>query len=317
MRSFKGDADMDKKTVFRTTCFFIVVIVVLSWLSIDLRVHGISDNSETGFFKQEDDTIDIIYAGSCHAYSSVIPSVVEAKTGLRGYVLAGDNLDAKMMYYYLDSALKRQSPQIVVLEVFSFAIYESYTSKEEISTSIRKNVVDLPFKEKISFIRDEEESGTDNWIYYLFDIGFFHDNWTETDTFNMTRASDDNGWLSFGDKRLAPENAVLRQDKSSIEKYMQPETKEWFYRIIDLLEANNIEVIFYAAPYIITDYELPVYNWIEEYSKESGIPFFNLTDNDTLEKLAFTKKYMNESRHVNKEGAEYVSACLGDFINEL
>lgn len=309
---------MKKKAVLiRCLCFFVILFVILSVLADNLRIHGISDSTENGFFNQQEGSFDVLYIGNCHAYTSIRPSLIEEKTGLRGYVLAGSNLDAKMTYYYLKAALSRQRPEYVVLEVFPFAVDRSYITEEELKTSVRKNAADLPWKDRINFIIDEVRSGEKDWLYYLFDIGFFHENWSEFELFGAESISSDNGWSSFGDNRLEPVEAILCQDKQSYECFINEKSEYYFNRIIDMLKEANIRLVLLASPYIITNDEIPVYNWISEYADENQITFLNMTNDSVLEKAGFRREYMNDSRHVNPNGAEIVSAYLSSLLKDL
>ena len=305
---------MPMKNFVRSVLFFLLTAVMIIYLANELQMHGLSDSSENSFFHQTPNSMDILYIGNCHAYSSVKPTQIEEQTGLHGYMLGAGNMDAELLYYYTKAALERQKPKYLVIEVFAYAVNQSYVSKETIETSRRENIADLPFPYRAEIIKEELKREDEHWVYDLLKIGFFHENWTEPEFFGKENVSEDSGWVSFGTDSIHYPDRILQQDYQNDEMVMSDSDYSWFVRTIDLCREKNVYVILFAAPYYITDYETGIFNQIEEYALSNDIPFLNLTKNDMLESVSFYRKYMVDSRHVNKSGAEKVSEILGDFI---
>ena len=304
-----------KKTgvLLRCICFLLILSILLSWLTWNLQEHCLVDISETGFFHQPRQSIDILYVGSSHAYAAIKPSQIEDRTGLHGYTLAASDMAAKTMYYFLKAALRRQSPRYVVLEVYSFSIYNTEWTPEDIN--ITANLSDLPVMDRIRYAWDELVSGKKDWIYAFFPIAFFHENWEKFDHFGSVTRSVDHGWYPFGDgEHLSEPDALLQQDLMNFDGPVHPEAEIYFERIFRMLREKDITVILLATPYLLVDRELPVYRRILSFTEENDIPFLNLTDNDLLKELQFKRENMFDSQHVTSSGAEVVSEIISDFF---
>ena len=113
---------------------------------------------------------------------------------------------------------------------------------------------------------------------------------------------------------LEPVDTVLSQDKHSSECFISETSEYYFNKTVDLLKDKEIRLILLAAPYIITNDEIPVYHWISNYAESRDITFMNMTDDSLLEEISFKRAYMNDSRHVNPNGAEIVSGLLSDIL---
>lgn len=296
-------------------CFVLVTACTLLYLSSMLQVHGISDSTQNGFFSQPEDSVDILLLGNCHAYSAWIPSVIEKETNARAFMLGAGNMDAKVMYYYLKAALKHQSPECVVIEPFAFAVYDSYVSQDDLATSVRMNVLDLPFPDRMSYVFDSIRDGEENWLYTLLPIGFFHENWKQFEQFGMQTESADKGWLSFGENEIPYPEKLLSQDNQTEKLDISEYSRKYLDMILNLLEENNIKVLFAVSPYYVSNSEFSVYNYLKAMSEKNDYAFLNMADNAELIKMDFKRSFMNDFRHVNSEGAKVVSRFLGDFIS--
>ncbi len=166
-------------------------------------------------------------------------------------------------------------------------------------------------------IKDEFKRGDKVWIYDLFKIGFFHENWTKPSFFYKNNISKDRGWSSFGSDSMQYPELLLQQDILNNDSDMSPENFKWFERTIELCQEKDVSVILYAAPFYITNNEIGIYNQIEEYALLKNIPFLNLTRNDILESAVIYRGDMNDARHVNENGAEKVSEILSDYIFKI
>ena len=81
------------KKLIRFTAFLLIAAVIFAgldrlftrktldgWWNITTKTHG--------FFNTEEDTLDVVFCGSSHAYASFNPLVIGEETGLSSYVIA-------------------------------------------------------------------------------------------------------------------------------------------------------------------------------------------------------------------------------------
>ena len=148
--------------------FFIVIICVLN------RVFSPVGSSEGGWYvagamrdmyKQDRNTIDVLYVGDSNVYTGVSPLEIYNNIGVTGFSASTPGLDLIGSFYVTKEFFKTQSPKIVMLDTGEF-----FTTKDfftELSTRseidymnfsldkldlINEEYFDFSLKEKISFI---------------------------------------------------------------------------------------------------------------------------------------------------------------------
>lgn len=288
-----------------------------------LRTHALSDTTDNGFFSQPENSVDILYLGNCHAYSTCMPSLIRDITGKDGYVLASDDQIAETTYYYLQAALERQSPDIIVIELFPFTIYDSYITdagSESLDLYFAASYADLPFRDRLTHIGEVAGAGHP-WPFILFDLGYFHSSWDHVQSLGYSYVSADNGWREWNestkddllDRPEEPLELIQTDERMEID----PEYLPYLYKLIDLAGENGAQLIFLTAPYEMKYEEAARYNTLADIAAQYGIPYLNFAKEDMLRAADLRRGDMMDANHVSESGAEKISAYLGGFINEL
>lgn len=306
------------KNSLRILGLLVFIIVLICCLNTIFPVRAITD---TGFYKMEKDSVDVLILGNCHAYSTFMPSIIESVTGKKGYVLGGSSQNVQLTYYHLKEALKRQSPAYVVLETFPVLIYESYIDTTTIDAYVYSNFADLPFSlDKMLYAMDYASYDKNNqWFYLWFNLGYFHDRWGELQTLDNQRQSQDNGYNVFWNYQpLSDPAEPLELVQTDVSMEIDPDYLRYLYKIMDLVESSGAQMILTTVPYTsMTFHEAARCNTLAEIAQEHSIPYINFAKQDMLEKLDIRRGYMIDANHVNEQGGVILSAYLGDIIQEL
>ena len=301
------------KSLIRTVLFFLCAGLMVVSVSGALRVHGLTDS---GYFKQPVNSLDTVYIGSCHFYSTIMPSRVDAIAGTNSYLAGGVNMTARVMYYYLKATLERQHPKTVFLDSFAFTIHDSYVDPEVLGTCERRNIADLPLLDRIKLIVEEIRLNRDmNAIYYAMDISSFHENWIYFSNFGADNLSEDHGWKEYGTSQMERPGDLLQcgivaENTSNLRE----DDLVYLEKILDLAEREGTEVIFISVPYEITEPEAEQMNSFRSILEERNVEWLDFTQNEWLSKTDFRRGYMNDANHTNRKGAEVISDWLGRFL---
>ena len=101
---------------------FNIIIAVMLFLFIFNKVTLLFVRKGNGygtdilnFYAQKNNSIDIVFLGSSHTYSSFNPYIIEAKTGLNGYNFATQQQPIWITYFYLKELLKYQNQSMLLL----------------------------------------------------------------------------------------------------------------------------------------------------------------------------------------------------------
>lgn len=297
--------------------FTVLALAIVELLGKWLYIPGMTDTSSNSFYSQKKDTIDVLFIGNCHCYSTFRPSKIKEKTGLNSYVFACPNLNSQGSYYYFKTALKTQHPKYAIIETFPFNIYDSYVEESTILPYTYSCAMDLPIVERIKYALDTRKSDKFGyWTDYIFGLSEFHDNWTENNLFMMTQTSMDNGFVKCPhDDPLDKPDELVNVLETNETEILDAEYLDYFYKIIQLAKEENIELIFVEVPYLsMHESEAKRNNYLREEAEKNGYRFLNLVDNDLLNELNFTRDCMMDYDHVNLKGAEILTTYLAKYI---
>lgn len=148
----------------------------------------------TEFYKLEENSVDVFFLGSSNAAAGFIPQELYNNYGITSYNLGCEQQNMLISYYWLEEALKTQSPEVVILDclmLFPFGEAGALNSGEECT---RKALDYMKFgkakSEAVDAICQLDESLSKE-SFYLTNIRY-HSRWkqlTEKD-FMMNRIAE-------------------------------------------------------------------------------------------------------------------------------
>ena len=285
-----------------------------TYFNRNLRTPGVEYNDS--FHNMPADSVDIVVLGSSHAQYSFIPSLAYQNTGLYSYVLGSACQPLEVSYEMLQEALKTQSPELVVLEMYTATPLRSWCEADscyviaeyQMRGEQKQNVIDYLPAEKAEQYRNE------------FMVN--HNNWKE-----MT---------SFGDLFKSPDTQTITPTFGYVEQYAQLPTANWWYpnvfapeldeevkldeldllslnRIYELCQKKGIELMLYMMPMELLDvlnqsYRHAVWDW----AKERNVKYVDLVDE--AEALDYRLCIHNDGAHSLLNGSAFVTDYLCEFI---
>ena len=248
--------------------------------------------------KHED--IDVQVYGSCHAYTSFDSLYFSEKTGLNSYNMANPSEIMPATYLRMYERFKEDVPEVVLVETWGLNAYQTYITKEEIFDSyFGLNIEDIPVSlEKLSVINDYEclDYLEENLYIAKYKDRLLDFSLSEVDfKYSFEKAAKENDptsihWLyeemknRFSHKgfKANPSEELLdyeeQQAKVNEQDVLAIEEDLVYYldKIIELCNNNEVEVIFYRAPYRSSEEELKKVNYLAQYLKEKQIVFYDL-----------------------------------------
>ena len=125
----------------RVGIFFAVLLGLLLFVSCLFdpvswfRKGKIQDRNQSfaGIQAEKENTIDVLVLGDSEAYTSISPLKLWKNHGFTTYVCGQSSQKIQEAYYMLKTALKTQSPKLVILETNMFFRYEGLVKSVETS----------------------------------------------------------------------------------------------------------------------------------------------------------------------------------------
>lgn len=106
----------------RFFCFGLVFAIMFSLLNLSMRIKCPRwDN----FYNIPTNTIDVLFIGNSHNFSSFQPQIINKILPIKSYVVGISAENIVVSYYELQEVLKYQHPKVVVLETFTLDLDDS------------------------------------------------------------------------------------------------------------------------------------------------------------------------------------------------
>ena len=304
-----------KKSIIRISCFLLILCIVLCTANNIFKVKY-SDGIYvvTKFYELEDDSVDVLFLGSSHAFESFNTGTLWDEYGMASYILGGSAQPLWNTYYYLKEALKTQTPKVIVLEGYFTTCYREYAD----DSRIIKNNNGLHWSaDKLNSIKIS--SPEERWNEFMLEYEQYHTRYRELEAGDFLpnqnyRLYDD--WKGFGcNMDTIPLESV---DVSGVEEKipLYEKTEKYYRMIIELAQDNNIPIVVAISPYAgITEGEQMVFNAASDIAHEYGVPFVNF--NFYLNEMGMNYETdAADEAHLNYKGNQKYSFYFGKWLKD-
>lgn len=301
------------KSVLRIMCFISILTMVLFYTNKIFKVkYGDGIYDLTKFYELEDETVDVLFLGSSHAFEDFNTGTLWNEYGMASYILGGSVQPLWNTYYYLKEALKTQNPELIVLEGFC----TTYESEFIDDSRIIKNNYGLRWSpDKINSI--QISAPEERWNEFLLEYVQYHTRYSELGAADFlknqgNRQYDD--WKGLGcNMATTPLTCV---DVSDITQSMPlyEKTEKYYRKTIELAQEKGIPIVVVISPYAgITEEQQQKLNSADNIAAEYGVPFVNcnlLTDEIGIDYSTDAA----DGAHLNYKGNQKYSSYMGEYL---
>lgn len=302
--------------MLKAALFLSIAAAVLYGINFVLKLKSIDGCYVAQMFeKQQPDSIDVVFVGSSHVYTDVNPAVLWTEYGIASYDLAGSNQPLWNSYYYMKEAIEKQSPDLVVVD-----LYRAIETRDVIDEArIAMNTLGMPDGENktasIYASVEEEEDALD----YILNFPIYHTRYESLSENDFKLYNGDvNGedYKGFNTNCISTTYFESFSDLSGVSDTLELTRKneEYLNKMIELAEETDTRLLFMVAPYQgIMPSDKMIYNRVEEIAREQGIPFVDF--NEYYGQIGLDPATdCAESSHLNYYGSEKFSKYLGQYI---
>lgn len=264
-----------------------------------------------GIKNEQEDSVDVMYFGSSHMYTSINPVVVWEERGIPSYILATQKQPFWISYYYMREALKYQKPKVVVLDIYRSDFLEEY--EEE---SVNRAAIDLlSFSYNKSQMIEASVPKEERASYYV-NLIKYHGRWKE-----LTKEDFDWSYLKRQDPLkgyvcLYPTTPIkTRESLEGVTKVsaMSDKTENYLMKIIELAKLKDFQLVLYKAPSNATKEQKAYYNAVEAIAKKHNIHFIDYNMRYDEVGLDLNQDFY-DANHLNLLGANKVSKHFSAYL---
>ncbi len=264
------------------------------------------------YYKQEENSIDVLFIGNSHTFCHINTGILWDKYGITGFNLGGAEQPYWNTYYYLKEALKTQHPKLIAFEFTAPGIHQVEIQPE--NWMVTNNYGFKRNKNRYDSIK--ASALKESFERLLFPLSTMHSRYQDLSENDFT-----NRFNSISYKGFDPRDTYVPFEAPDITAVMDRspllEKEEKYMRmIIELVQSENIPLLLFSSPYVVTEESQKIYNTVFDIALEYGVGFLDFNRFYSEIGLDFQTD-MAEELHLNRMGNAKFTLYLGSFIQDF
>jgi len=312
--------EMRRKRIFRilsVIIFLVLFVIVYQKVERVLSLKTGSSRIYTFYHEEKKDSLDVVFMGSSHAYYGTHPMEFWKEYGVTSYVLGSPLQNIGTTYYLMKDAIKRQHPKVIAVEGFCTYHVNKVKSDRMLQTAMDGMPLSL---NKIQLGEDmlADQFTLEERLPYYIPFLQYHSRWPELDSDDFKNGSN----IYKGGKPVFKTRSFPAPPIITEKEELPENTLIYLEKMIKLCKENDIELMFYLTPFAgARDGEevyielQKIYNSLEEYLRERGIPCINYASLVDEIELDFSSDF-KDIGHLNINGAKKVNIHLFQYLWE-
>lgn len=283
----------------RAVCFVCLLLVVLiGALYVLTPKYDYGICSITNLYQQKDDTVDVLVLGTSMAYSAVNTNLLWAENGIAAYNLCGAEMPYWISFYYLQEALKTQSPKVIVLD--------AQPATYGMDNPARGRIIMSTFGIQDPLIRLKAIAASakpEDFLSYALGYPALHSMYSDVTGADFIFPPDNGGrgpsWKGYIEynetERLTKANPA---DWNQSTRPLSSKQQMYFEKILALANERgiNVLVVAFPTPYYATD--IPYLNTLQGIAEHYQAMFINYNHPDNRLTWDYARDFA-DNQHLN------------------
>jgi len=295
----------------------VVLLVCMLGYCSNLVERKASTKKFEDFYNQEED-FDVLFFGTSHMVNAVLPMELWNEYGMVSYNYGIHGSSLAVTYWSIVNALDYTTPKLIVVDTYGLStdrkLGMSYDNEENVMEN-RRDQMHLVF-DSIPLSVNKITACVDLFREYdciaefLWDFIIYHNRWSELTEEDFRPAS---LYEKGAELLLGKEDANVEKDIGT-EVYLEQDTIaiEYLYKIIELCEEKEIELMFTYLPFPAAENEQKEANTTALIAQDKEIEFINFLEMEGV--VDFRTDNADPHSHLNYLGALKVTEYLGDYL---
>lgn len=302
-----------------------ILIFLALLVAVTSKIYGVLEwNKGIGirqFYLYEKDTVDVITYGSSHAFCTANPPVMWQDHGIAMVNMGESGQTIGSTYYYMKESLKYQKPKVALVEMRGFAVSEAGYKNGNMYKNILGLHLSKDYLENLDYLLSltklKGQKLKEEKQFLIAKFPMYHARYNELTKEDFSEVSNEMGRFSgswTSEPYKVPKGITCRETTS-----LSKAQKKWIDKFVALAKENDVELVFWVAPYYVNTKSMKIYNAVAEYAATKDVACINF--NEIYEKIGFDYKTdmraeNHSGSHVNNYGAEKVTNYLTDYLLE-
>ena len=154
-----------KKNFLKITSFVLVFALTITGALYALNFKYLDSVYKfDAFYDLPENSVDVLVLGSSHAYQGINTAVLWKEFGYSAFNLCGAAQPIWNTYFYLEEALKTQTPKVIILDIYTLCYSADYSE----SSFAIKNTYGMKWSEtKKDAIKASFDIEEDDYQYFI------------------------------------------------------------------------------------------------------------------------------------------------------
>ncbi len=312
---------------FRSLFFPLILVSILAILGDlmspkryrEIAVDNYHDE-HLGMYEMERNTLDVLFIGSSHVFSSVSPEDIFNDYGITAYVQGSSCQKIWQSYYYLKETYYTQKPKVVVLD--TFMALDGSPQTEAFNREAIDKMKLSPAKMEAIKTAVEFNSNEENFVSYLFPIFRYHDRWEELKQedyiwFVKGKDSPTKGFLPRIGSVPATFNELDYTNELEESNVMNETCEVYLDKIKSLCEENGSTLILAKIPTCLWNQTSS--STISQWAEERKVEFLDYNAESKLREevsIDWESDSLDGGNHLNYDGAMKFTKVFGKYLSE-
>ena len=306
----------------------ITINLLLMWI-INIPQRILIDNNIEHIQKKwnnlKSKKYDVMIFGSSRSYNAYNPLIIDTITSKVTYNMGTSFQHITESYFSIKEVLKDQKPEIIILDINSFAFQEKpefiyfFEHQKYVSSEISKEMSQIFLKEKFLqnfvpiYVNRKRINFEEINRSYNFTTQYFKN---KKNTINNLKQDWNNSGWQYKDSTSYHKAKYIPLPNHDYEK-ISSTTFSYIHKIKKICEENNIKFICIRTAYPSSrlkmtdkDYE---FNYFNSKLNSMGIPFY---DFNYKSQFTYFENDFHDGVHLSFLGAQKASIDLANVINE-
>lgn len=296
---------------------FGMLLIGMLWRTNNiLRVKGFSAGySMETFYRQTSGTVDVLNLGNSHMFANVNPAILWDEYGITAFDLGAGLQPLWNTYFYMDEALKYQTPKVIVVDLFGAVQTTDYLTPDRTAMNTLGLAYSETSKENIAVSVGNEN----DYMDYILKYPIYHNRYQDLEEGDFRKDEGDINYANYKGYALNCISTTSRKmltDVSGVSerKPLTQKNEKYLKKIIEKAKSVEIPILLTVNPYADITYEdKKIYNEVEKIALKYNVDFIDF--NEFYEKIGLDPmRDFAEGHHLNYYGAEKFSSYLGEYL---
>lgn len=259
-----------------------------------------------------DNSIEVLFLGGSQMVYAAQPMILWEQYGITSYNMATSATTIPGNYWSARIAFETQKPKVVMLDcTLSQMETKTFGELPRIHAAIDALWPSMAAYQAINdLVEDPDKRFEFYWTPYIY-----HTRWKELSETDFVKISDYGSGGAWLVERIENLDGMVSQYSKENMQDVPPISLEYIEKLMLLCDKNDSELVLTVLPIPMgTDYQ-PIYNTLEKWAEEKGIPFINGYDDPEFWQLDYGTDFADVA-HMNIHGVKKSSAYIGDYLME-